>query len=315
MADIQARAFKDGDLPGVLDLLRASLGETPLLRRTPELFAWKHFDNPFGRSIVMVAESDDQIVGLRALMRWELDHPSGRLRCVRAVDTATHPDFQRRGIFRMLTTAAVDLARADGIDLIFNTPNPQSGAGYLSMGWHEVDHIGVLARPLRGLLRRNPPPDELPNPSDFVDEPALTAAPSVPTRESAKLRTPRTPEYLAWRLADHPTAQYVRGGDDAHAVIARPNVRNGRRELVISDLFGVDPGKAFARWVRSARADYAAGWFSAGSPERRAVVRGGMVPVPRVRSLRLIARPLRPLPFNVFDVTNWDLAMSDLELL
>ena len=58
-----------------------------------------------------------------------------------------------------------------------------------------------------------------------------------------------------------------------------------------------------------------AGWFSTGSPERRAALRAGLVPVPRVRSLQLIARPLRNLPVDVFDPANWDLAMSDLELL
>lgn len=315
MGEIIARPFQDGDLPATLDLLKASLGETPILKRTPELFAWKHLDNPFGRSIIMVAQADDQIVGLRALMRWELEHPTGRIRCVRAVDTATHPDFQRRGIFRMLTTAAVDIARADGVDLIFNTPNPQSGAGYFSMGWQEVDHIGVMARLLPGLLRRKSPGDDLTDPSEFADSPTIDSAPQVEIRASNGLRTPRTPEYLAWRFAGHPTARYFRAGDERNTVIARPNVRNGRKEVVISDLFGSSPRMTLSRWIRSARADYAAGWFSTGSPERRAAIRAGLLPVPRLFSLRLIARPLRTLPVDVFALANWDLAMSDLELL
>ena len=40
-----------------------------------------------------------------------------------------------------------------------------------------------------------------------------------------------------------------------------------------------------------------------------------MLPVPRIRSLTLVANPLRELPIDVFDLPNWDLAMSDLELL
>jgi GNAT superfamily N-acetyltransferase len=315
MSDIVARRYTDDDLPGVLDLLKASLGETPILKRTPELFAWKHLNNPFGRSIMMVAESEGRIVGLRALMRWDLDHPSGPLRCVRAVDTATHPDFQRRGIFRLLTTAAIDLARADGVDLIFNTPNPQSGAGYLSMGWKEVDHIGVLARPKSGMLRKGTPQIGLPDPAAFVDDPSLQAVPPVECRTSVGLRTPRSESYLTWRFTGHPTARYVGGGDQSNTIIARPNVRNGRKELVISDLFGPAPGRSLSRWILHSRADYAAGWFSAGSPERTAARRAGMFRVPRVSSLRLIARPLRTLPVDVFDITNWDLAMSDLELL
>jgi GNAT superfamily N-acetyltransferase len=313
--DIASRPYEDRDLEGVLDLLRAALGETPILKRTPALFAWKHLDNPFGRSILMVAEADKRIVGLRALMRWELDHPRGRLRCVRAVDTATHPDYQRRGIFRMLTEHAVASAQADGIDLIFNTPNPQSGAGYLSMGWNEVDHIGVMARPMYGLLRRRPPPVGAPDPAEFTDVPVLTAEPIVATRTSARLRTPRTADYLKWRFTDHPTARYVLYSSGADAVIVRPNIRKGRRELVVSDIFGPAPDKLLRPWLRKCGADYAAGWFSKDSPERRAAVRAGLLPVPRMQSLRLIARPLRSLPIDVFDLNNWDFAMSDLELL
>lgn len=315
MSEILARPYDDRDLEGVLALLRAALGETPILKRTPELFAWKHLDNPFGRSIMMVAETDDRIVGLRAFMRWELDHPLGTLRCVRAVDTATHPEYQRRGIFRLLTEHAVDLARADGVDLIFNTPNPQSGSGYLSMGWEEVGHVGVLARPLSGLLRRSPPVAGLPDPASFTDDPIIADAPTVVPRASNRLRTQRTAAYLTWRFARHPTARYVEGGTPEHVIIARPNIRNQRRELVISDLFGYQPGRTLGRWLRSVRADYAAGWFSAGSPERRSALRGGMVRIPRLHSLRLIARPLRSLPFDVFELDAWDLAMSDLELL
>ena len=58
-------------------------------------------------------------------------------RCVRAVDTATHPDFQRRGIFRLLTRPGSKWRAEQGLDLIFNSPNEKSGAGYLTMGWQK----------------------------------------------------------------------------------------------------------------------------------------------------------------------------------
>ncbi len=57
--------------------MRAALGEPPGLGRTPELFAWKHFENPFGRSLMLVAEADGVIAGFRAFMRWQLEVPGG----------------------------------------------------------------------------------------------------------------------------------------------------------------------------------------------------------------------------------------------
>jgi GNAT superfamily N-acetyltransferase len=130
MAAIDIRELLDDDIDEVLGVLRESLGETSGLERTAELWSWKHEVNPFGRSLVLVATSAGAIVGVRAFMRWHLDTPSGeRLECVRAVDTATHPEFLRRGIFRRLTLSAIEMAQEQGIDLIFNTPNSKSKPG------------------------------------------------------------------------------------------------------------------------------------------------------------------------------------------
>lgn len=315
--DLAVRPFEDPDLEQVLDVLRASLGETPLLRRTAELFRWKHIDNPFGRSIILLAMDGERIAGVRAFMRWELTTPDGAtVRCVRAVDTATHPDYQRRGIFSTLTKAAVSAATDDGVHLIFNTPNPKSGAGYLKMGWAEVGPIGVQMRPSLSMVSAGADPDVLPDPSRWLDP--IRPATGLPTgaRPGRGLRTPRGMSYLAWRFSSHPTAHYFQAGDSGGTAVLRPNVRNRRRELVVSDLLGTDLRAAARAATRASRADYLAGWFSPGSPERAAAVRAGLLPIPRVTSLTLVCRPLvADLPINPLSLSSWDLAMSDLELL
>jgi hypothetical protein len=134
-------------------------------------------------------------------------------------------------------------------------------------------------------------------------------------RAPAGLRTPRTDAYLRWRFSGHPTARYVRVDAGDSTAVLRPNIRNRLRELVVSDVFGPRPEAAIGAAWRAGRSHYLAGWFSAGSPERRAAVRRGMVPVPRLRTLTLVARPLRALPVPVGSLAAWDLASSDLELL
>lgn len=316
MTDPLIRPLLPQDLPAVLDVLRASLGETPILQRTPELWAWKHEHNPFGRSLVLVAEVEGRIAGVRALLRWDLRLPGGeRLRCLRPVDTATHPDFERRGIFRQLTLAAVEEARQQGFDLIFNTPNAQSGAGYLKMGWQEVGPIGVMLRPL---ARRGIAPDlnAAPDPSFFFEPPAEPFQPNDGfDRESTGLRTPRSREYLAWRFLAHPFAIYRAITDGDSVAVVRPNLRNGRKEVVVSDLLHHPRSQLLRKVARRSRARYLAGWFSPGSPERRAAIGGGMWPVPGKRALTLVAHPLRALPLDVVNPASWDLALSDLELL
>ncbi len=312
---ITTRHLDESDVLPVLDLMRAALGEPPLLRRTPELFAWKHFDNPFGRSLAIVAETDDRIVGLRAFMRWDLVTPDGvTLRCVRAVDTATHPDYQRRGIFRRLTEETLELALAENMDLVFNTPNEKSGAGYLSMGWTEIGMIGVLARPSSRLATDRGSITDT-EPENFLADPQPAIPLEVTDRAARGLRTPRNQAYLRWRFGSHPTARYFRVDSADSTAIVRPNVRKGRRELIVADVYGPRPRAALREAGRKSRSRYVAAWFSPGSPERAAAIRSGLVPVPGVTALTLMARPLRDLDIEVTSMASWDLAISDLELL
>ena len=98
--------------------------------------------------------------------------------------------------------------------------------------------------------------------------------------------------------------------------VLRPNQRRGRRELVVSDLFGARAGLALRQAARGTDAEYLVGWFSPRSPERRHSLSAGMVPVPGVTALTLVARPLRPELIDAAnDLGQWDLALSDLELL
>src|SRR4029450_11514322 len=101
-------------------------------------------------SLLLVADHDDRLIGLRAFMRWRLAAGDRDLAAVRAVDTATHPDFQGMGVFSRLTRAALD-AMEGQVDLVFNTPNGKSGPGYLKLGWREVGRVPVAVRVRRPL--------------------------------------------------------------------------------------------------------------------------------------------------------------------
>jgi GNAT superfamily N-acetyltransferase len=318
MGDVTIRRARDGDIDQILLTLRAALGETPLLKRTPELWHWKHTINPFGSSLVFVAESQDRVAGVRALMRWELVTPDGRLiKCARPVDTATHPEFLRRGIFRTLTMTALDAARDEGIQLIFNTPNQKSAPGYLGMGWQSVARLGVLIRPRLGRALR-PPSDGAPSIAAIA--PSMKALHDiglmVSDRAPVGLRTPRSEAYLSWRFGAHPTASYGYLEDAQGAgLVGRASERNGQSELVVSDLLGSPSPGLIRAAAHSSRSRYLAGWFAPASPERRIATRGGMLPVPFLRTLHLVALPLTDLGFDVFDLHRWDLSTSDLELL
>ena len=146
MGEVSVRPRTNGDDAAVEELLAASM-DRPDDPRFGRLLAWKHSANPFGESPAWVAEIDGEVVGYRAFMRWEFTDGVSTYRAVRAVDTATHPDHQGKGIFRLLTLHGLEEVRADGVDFVFNTPNHQSRPGYLKMGWELVGRLPPRVRP------------------------------------------------------------------------------------------------------------------------------------------------------------------------
>ena len=74
------------------------------------VWRWKHVDNPFGRSLVLLARDDatGRITGLRAFMAWQYLVGGTPTLAYRPVDTATDPSCRRMGIFSRLTLQALE---------------------------------------------------------------------------------------------------------------------------------------------------------------------------------------------------------------
>lgn len=332
MADeVAIRPYRSEDEAAVLALLSRSLGGGPQGERTAEFFRWKHLDNPFGRSYLLVGEVDGELAGLRALMRWRFRAGDGTLRAVRAVDTATDPAHRGRGVFSALTLAALDALR-DEVDFVFNTPNRASGAGYLKLGWRLVGrpHVGIqVRRPARfaaGVRSRGSASDEPPPPVQvetaaeaLADGEAVAALVDAATEPEARLRTDRDPAFLRWRYAEAPGLDYravrLRGGEGLAIFRIRP--RGSLWECAVADLIvprGDRRGAAalLRRATRAARVDHATTLFPPRSAARRAAARAGFV---RARGPLLTARPMRDgvIP-DPTDLASWGVTLGDLEV-
>jgi GNAT superfamily N-acetyltransferase len=328
---VSLRPFRDEDLPAVLELLDASLGGGPAGQRPPEFFRWKHLENPFGRSYMLLAEADDRLVGFRSFMRWRFDLSGEPVRAVRAVDTATHPDYQGLGVFRRLTTTAIEDLRTD-TDLIFNTPNGKSLPGYLRMGWREVMDVPIrvrVRRPLRFVRHLRYRRDLMENTREPVDSeqgPLKAAwnevAALAGTGDGRRLHTSRDETYLGWRYSRPPLLQYEvteeRDVDGLRgAIVYRVRARGRLQEATVVDLF-VHPGdracaaRLLRRVASESRVDHVTCSFPTGSVQARAASRTGFLRSPE--GLTLVANPLADLSVNVFAADSWSLALGDLEV-
>ncbi len=234
------RAANSGDTDRIVDLLKQSLGES-LIKKTAEVWNYKHLLNPFGPSIVLLAEEDGQLIGVRALMQWQWRRGDELLPAWRAVDTATHPKFQGRGVFKRLTLDALDIARSRNGQFVFNTPNDQSRPGYLKMGWQPMGKLRIALAPAWPI--RWPGSKSKSLVSQAVDERGLQRLCNLHNDRlaaSGQIFTPKSPEYLRWRYRDCPLQTYQIAVSDQFFVAATVRRRKWFGELRICEAISDD---------------------------------------------------------------------------
>ncbi|WZL88733.1 GNAT family N-acetyltransferase [Salinimicrobium sp. 3283s] len=207
---MEIRESEPGDIPQIVEVLKASLGETSS-KKTEAVWRYKHVDNPFGKSLVLVAVENDEIIGVRAFMRWQWQLGDRVFFAYRAVDTATHPDHQGKGVFKRLTLEAIEIAGKKNDHFIFNTPNSQSLPGYLKMGWEELDKIKVqvnLTNPLNWFnVKQTGHYGINNNCSDAQMEGLISNFNNLKVGEN-KLFTLKSVKYLSWRYENNPLQKY-----------------------------------------------------------------------------------------------------------
>ncbi|UII31648.1 GNAT family N-acetyltransferase [Fulvivirga ulvae] len=242
---MKLREATEKDIPAIIELLKLSLGES-LMPKSEDYWKWKHINNPFGKSPVWLAEENEKLAGVRAFLRWDWMKGKECIKTLRAVDTATHPDYRGKGIFRKLTMGLVDESIKQGYDFIFNTPNKISKAGYLKMGWENVGRLPVnlwIFRPFSVLGSRLGAKSH----AEFItlDEGHKFDLPGKLRQfeiknETELWHTPYSFDFLKWRYVDVPVITYY-GHYDSIAnsgIIFRIRTGIYGKELRIVEMFG-----------------------------------------------------------------------------
>ncbi len=344
---LDVRPMRPADEPEVLDLLNTTMAGSPAGPWTAEFFRWKHRNSPFGASPTLVSVHDDTLVGVRLFLRWELACGSSTVSAVRAVDTATHPDYQRQGIFKRLTLELLDQVELEGADLVFNTPNADSRPGYLKLGWQEVGLLPVHVSPVRPLaFLRGARGASTANSSGSASAVAGTSTPAtrrecplppaaaafadpdelsdllVQVAPTHRLHTRLTPEYLRWRYVDAPGLDYrcvrvEQGGRLVGLAFGRARQRAALVELTLGDVIVREGDRRTARRVlRSARrsgVDHVAVHASHGTEIAGQLGRSGYLRAPG-HGIGLVANPRDAMSPDVFDAASWRLSLGDLEV-
>jgi GNAT superfamily N-acetyltransferase len=232
----------------------------PSAKFAADAVGWRYRDNPAGQVVGTDAWAGERLaahyVTCPVRARVEGRTVTGLL----SLNTATHPDFQGRGLFTRLAEATYERGAAAGYGFVIGVANANSTPGFeRKLGFQRV------ARLAAGMLLRRP--------RRFAD-----AAPQYEADWSGDL--------LAWRLANPATGYHAARSGQLTGVWARTHLPFVRCAAFLA---GVEPGAPVA-----ARPPLAASLFIGLEP-RLSLSGLGFMPIPerlRPSPLNLIWRRL-----------------------
>ncbi len=183
------------------DLLARVWGGSP----DEETLAWFYERSPLRPASVLLAEEDGKVIGTVGFV-FALAELDGREQEIAvAVNLATDPGYERRGIFRKLQAANEERVAALGIELVFTVPNAASTPVLVeALGWERLAPVRVWARP--GALRHSARAVV----SRFAEHPAPPAGQGG--------RIVRDAAWLNWRFADAPRTYTLVEHDTGYGV-------------------------------------------------------------------------------------------------
>jgi hypothetical protein len=177
-------------------------------------------------------------------MQWQWKWKDATYKAIRAVDTATHPDHQGKGIFKKLTLQQLELCKQQGVHFVFNTPNDQSRPGYLKMGWVQQGRMPLKLKVLNPLglayalafkKGKTASSTEDPTPVQTWD-PRVFDLMNKYEGKTDHLNTVLSSSYIRWRYAENPLFRYNYFTDyENFLLIGRIKPHSFTRELRLVD--------------------------------------------------------------------------------
>lgn len=184
--EIRSAGTAPHQLAAYSELLGQVFGPAP--KFSPEALAWRYRDNPAGAVVGADAWSNGRLAAHYVTCPTAARLDGRPVRGLLSLNTATHPDFQKRGLFTQLAEHAFAAGAAAGFQFVTGVANANSTPGFTSkLGFQPVGRLHA------GLLLRSP--------RSFDDKPM-------------QFEADWSPELIGWRLAN-PVARYAvarRGG-------------------------------------------------------------------------------------------------------
>ena len=109
-----------------------------------QIFKWKFPENSPIRT-GFVALDGDRVIGFKGyFINYYTLGGSSKIAVAILSDSVTHPEYQRRGIFKNLTEYSLTYYKQNGLDcMLALTSNEKASSGYIKLGWEPLAHRAI----------------------------------------------------------------------------------------------------------------------------------------------------------------------------
>ncbi len=127
-SDYFIRPYQTGDEDAIVEILDLCFDGWPSfeLRCLPrEHWEWKYLDNPSGKGSILVATSNDSVIGVNHFLPRRIKVFNKTIKGVYPADTVVHPDFRGMGVSTALRKTNIEDAKKKGFRYSYTvTSNP-----------------------------------------------------------------------------------------------------------------------------------------------------------------------------------------------
>jgi len=147
--DWQIRPYREGDESQIFELWKAAYPERQLVWEP--WFRWWHWmykENSLGFTI-WLAEHKGKIVGQYAIVHILMNINGRNTVCAQSLNTLTHPEYRRQGMFETLAKTVFKEAYNKGIHIIYGFPNEKSYPGFVNkLNWFDIASLPYMYKTL-----------------------------------------------------------------------------------------------------------------------------------------------------------------------
>jgi GNAT superfamily N-acetyltransferase len=202
---MKIRLYKKNDEKGLLKL--DSLLEThPWNRRDKKNWHWKYKgSNPFGKSIIVVAEDKKKIIATFSIIPIEYRLNKKLIKGSHSIAMLVHPDWQKKGVIKLVVDKAISVAKKNKIKFIYGYPNDNAYEIHkLIFDYKDISNQYFFHHNLK--LKTNQNKNE--NIKEIRKFTKIHKAFLTDTKKYFKIILDRNAKFLNWRYISRPDNKY-----------------------------------------------------------------------------------------------------------